>query len=262
MEKNLSQIQLLKKSKKLRIEFIKLLYDAHKFHIGGTLSCLDIMITLFYSNFINLKKRKRNLFILSKGHALACFFLIMIDQKLYSMKKFKEEYNNFKIGGQLDIYNSKLVDWNTGSLGHSIGVSIGLAIKNPTKKIYIIVGDAEFEEGSIWEAIFFISEKRIKNITIIIDRNRMSASSVTKKKEIFDKNILKKLNFNIKKINGHNIKNILSVLKKFKKSKKSTIIIANTIKGKGFKIFENNIKYNHEFPAKEILERIIKENYA
>ena len=90
----------------------------------------------------------------------------------------------------------------------------------------------------------------------------MSASSVTKKKEIFDKNILKKLNFNIKKINGHNIKNILSVLKKFKKSKKSTIIIANTIKGKGFKIFENNIKYNHEFPAKEILERIIKENYA
>ena len=77
-------------------------------------------------------------------------------------------------GGQLDIFNSKFVDWNTGSLGHALGVGIGLSIRNPKKKIWIVVGDAEFEEGSIWEALFYISEKKINNMIIIIDRNKMS----------------------------------------------------------------------------------------
>ena len=87
-------------------------------------------------------------------------------------------------GGQLDIFNSKFVDWNTGSLGHALGVGIGLSIRNP-KKIWIVVGDAEFEEGSIWEALFYISEKKINNMIIIIDRNKMSASSLIQKKRYF-----------------------------------------------------------------------------
>jgi len=259
MEKNLKKNELVKKSKQLRLEFIKLLYGGFKFHVGGTLSCIDIVITLFYSNFINLNNRKRNTFILSKGHALACLFLILIDKKLYTLKKLQKDYDNFRAGGQLDIYNSKFVDWNTGSLGHSIGVSIGLAIQNPNKKIYVIVGDAEFEEGSIWEAVFYISERKINNIIIIIDRNRMSASSIINKKEIFDKNILNKLNFNILKIDGHNFDKILSGLNKCLKSKQSSILIANTIKGKGFKIFENNTKYSHGLPSQEILKKLINE---
>ena len=157
MERNL-KTKFLEKGKKLRKDFIKILLDGFKFHIGGTLSCLDICIVLFYGNFIDLKKKKRkNFFILSKGHALACLFLTLIDKKLYSLSSLKKGYKNLEFGGQLDIYNSKYVDWNTGSLGHSIGVATGLAIKNPKKKIFVIVGDAEFEEGSIWEAIFYIS---------------------------------------------------------------------------------------------------------
>tara|TARA_Y100001970_G_scaffold294251_1_gene449169 strand:+ start:8756 stop:9535 length:780 start_codon:yes stop_codon:yes gene_type:complete len=259
MEKNLKPIDLIKKSKQIRLEFIKLIYNGFKFHIGGTLSCVDVIVALFYANFINLNKKKRNIFILSKGHALACFFLILMDKKKISYDEFKNNFEKLKFGNQLDIYNSKFVDWNTGSLGHSAGVAIGLAIKNPSKKIYVIVGDAEFEEGSIWEAIFYISENKIKNIALIIDRNKMSASSFYEKKEVFDKNILEKLNFNILKINGHNFKNILKSLKVINKSKKSSILIANTIKGKGFKIFENNRKYSHELPSKEILEKIIYE---
>ena len=87
-------------------------------------------------------------------------FLILIDKKLYTLKKLQKDYDNFRAGGQLDIYNSKFVDWNTGSLGHSIGVSIGLAIQNPNKKIYVIVGDAEFEE--LYGKQFFISLKKDK----------------------------------------------------------------------------------------------------
>ena len=156
MEKNL-RIKFLEKGKKLRKDFIKILLEGFKFHVGGTLSCLDICVVLFYGNFINLEKKSRNFFILSKGHALACLFLTLMDKKLYNLKFLKKNYKNLNFGGQLDIYNSKYVDWNTGSLGHSIGVATGLAIKNPKKKIFVIVGDAEFEEGSIWEAIFYIN---------------------------------------------------------------------------------------------------------
>lgn len=257
MERNL-KTKFLEKGKKLRKDFIKILLDGFKFHIGGTLSCLDICIVLFYGNFIDLKKKKRkNFFILSKGHALACLFLTLIDKKLYSLSSLKKGYKNLEFGGQLDIYNSKYVDWNTGSLGHSIGVATGLAIKNPKKKIFVIVGDAEFDEGSIWEAIFYISEKKIKNILIIIDRNRMSASSIVKNKEIFDKKIINQLYFDVVRINGHNYEKIYKSFEKFKKKDKSTIIIADTIKGKGFKIFENNKKYSHEMPKNEILKNLI-----
>jgi deoxyxylulose-5-phosphate synthase len=87
----------------------------------------------------------------------------------------------------------------------------------------------------------------------------MSASANIKKKDIFDKNILERLNFNIYKIDGHNYKKILNSLNSTQKNDKSSIIIADTIKGKGFKIFENNKKYSHGLPAMHILERIINE---
>ena len=168
---------------------------------------------------------------------------------------------NGKIGGQLDIYNFKdYVDWNTGSLGHSIGVITGMAISKPNQKVWTIVGDAEMDEGSIWEGIFFISEKKIDNIVIIIDRNKISASAKIEKKEFFDKKILNKLNLNIFRINGHNHKEINKIFKKTCNSKKSTIIIADTIKGKGFGIAENNLAYSHQILDKKTLANI-KKNY-
>ena len=114
------------------------------------------------------------------------------------------------------------------------------------------------DEGSIWEALFFISEHRINNIIIIIDRNRISASSRIENKEIFDKKILNQLNLKVQKINGHNYKNINKSYNIAVKHKKSSIIIANTIKGKGFGIAENNILFNHSQPKIEFIKKLIK----
>ena len=258
MVKNFNKKQFNLISKNLRIEFIKLLLQGYKYHIGGTLSCLDLLVVIFYSKYIDINKKDKDLFILSKGHALAALYLILIDQKYLTKKKLADGYKHFTLGGQLDIFNSKFVDWNTGSLGHSIGVSIGLSIRNPRKKIWVIVGDAEFEEGSIWEALFYISEKKITNIIIIVDRNRMSATTKINKKEIFDKKLLNKLNLNVQEIRGHNYNEIQNCLKKSYRHKLSSIIIANTIKGKGFKILENNIKYSHQTPSNSILNSLIK----
>jgi transketolase len=214
--------------------------------MGGTASCIDLLTVLFYGNFINLNQKNRSKFILSKGHALGALHAIFINKNITSKKKLDRMKKNGEIGGQLDIYRFKsYVDWNTGSLGHSIGVATGMAISNPKQKVWTIVGDAEMDEGSIWEGVFFISEKKINNIIIIIDRNKISASARIEKKEFLDKKILDKLNFNIYRINGHNHKEIYNTFKKINNSDKSIIVIADTIKGKGFGIAENNLAYSH-----------------
>jgi transketolase len=249
-------IFLNKKSQEIRIKFLKLIYYGFKFHIGGSLSCLDLLVSVLYSKKIF---KKHDFFLLSKGHALGILYSIMIDQKKFSYNYLKKLQKINKVGGQLDIKNLKFNynTWNTGSLGHTIGVSIGLSIAKPKSKIINIIGDAEIDEGSIWEALVYISEKKIKNIIIIIDRNRQSASSFIEKKEIFDKNFFKFLNINYYKINGHNHNSILNTLQKSYKNSKSTIIVAETIKGKGIKEFERSIKYSHGLPEKKLLKEII-----
>jgi len=259
MENNFKKKNFLKeKIKFLRFSFLKLILEGNKYHIGGSLSCLDMMACLLYGGEIQLEKKNRNLFILSKGHALGIFYAILIDKKLLSKKRYDLLSRNNKIGGQLDVKNIKYIDWNTGSLGHSIGVAIGMAIANPKKKIYTIIGDAEIDEGSVWEGLFFISEQKIKNIHIIIDRNKLSASSFIEKKEVLDKNFLNSLKLKIFKFNGHKVEKILQYFESIKSNRESTIAIINTIKGNGIKLFENNIKYSHGQPDNETLKKIIK----
>lgn len=254
MEKNFSKISNL-----IRLEFLNLIESGYKYHLGGTASCIDLLTVLFYGNFIDLKKKNRVKFILSKGHALGALHAILLNKKIISKKKLDMMSLKGEIGGQLDIYNLKnYVDWNTGSLGHSVGVVTGIAIAKPNKKIWTIVGDAEMDEGSMWEGIFYISEKKINNIIIIIDRNKISASAIIEKKEFFDKKILDQLNLNIFRINGHNHKEIKNIFKKSVNSNKSTIIIAETIKGKGFGIAENNLSYSHQALDKKTLLNIKK----
>ncbi len=251
MAKNFREI-----SNQVRWEFLDLIEKGFKYHLGGTASCIDLMIVLFYGGFINLSKNNRSIFLLSKGHALGAFYSILINQKLVSKKKLIELKDKGELGGQLDIFKlPKFIDTNTGSLGHAIGVGIGHALSNKKKKIWIIIGDAEIDEGSIWEALFYISEKKIKNLVIIIDRNKISASVKIKKKEIFDSKFLEKLNFELSYINGHNHNEIKRCYDKVSKIRKSSIIIANTTKGKGLGIAENNLKYSHQsLPPKEILK--------
>jgi transketolase len=254
MEKNFKII-----SSEIRLQFLKLILDKNKYHLGGSASCLDLLTVLFFGKYINLKKKNRSPFILSKGHALGVFYSILLKQRIISIKKFNLLKKKALLGGQLDTFNlAKHVDWNTGSLGHSIGVCIGFAIANPKKKVWTIVGDAEIDEGSVWEALFFISEKKIDNIIIIIDRNRLSASSYIEKKEVLDNNILNQLRFSVTKINGHDHQSIAKCYDQAIKSKKSSIIIANTIKGKGFGIAENNIKYSHEAIKNSEISELIK----
>lgn len=252
MVKNFKKI-----SNKIKWEFLDLVEKGFKYHLGGTASCLDLMTVLFYGKYINLLKKNRSVFLLSKGHALGAFYSILINQKLISKQKLINLKKRAEIGGQLDIFKlPKFIDTNTGSLGHAIGVGIGHALAKTKRKVWIMIGDAEIDEGSVWEALFYISEKKINNIIIIIDRNKVSASVKIEKKEIFDSKFLENLNLNVFYINGHNYNEIKNCYDKAIKLKKSSIIIADTIKGKGLGIAENNLEYSHQNLHKNEVKRV------
>ena len=130
MEKNFKKI-----SNKIRWNFLDLISKGFKYHLGGTSSCIDLMVVLFYGNFIKLENKKRAKFILSKGHALGALHSILLHKNLITMNRLLKLKNSGKIGGQLDIFTlKKYVDWNTGSLGHAVGIATGMAIAEPQKK--------------------------------------------------------------------------------------------------------------------------------
>ncbi len=250
--------KIIKKCNKVRSIFLNLILSGSKYHLGGSLSCLDILCTLVYEKFINFKQNEIKNFILSKGHALGIFHSILIEKKLITNKELIKQKKNYEIGNQLDIFypKKKMFAWNSGSLGHSLGICIGIALV-AKKKVWTIIGDAEFDEGSIWEALFYISDKKIKNIIIIVDKNNVSASSVIEYKKILDLNFLKKLDINIEKIDGHNVNKLSSCFKKINKLNKSSLVICETIKGKGIKEIENNLKFSHHMPSNEIIKKYV-----
>ncbi len=251
--------KILNKSKKVRKFFLNLILDGNKYHLGGSLSCLDFICTAVYGGFININRNQglKN-FILSKGHALGIIYALMIEKKIISYSFFRKKIKAGALGGQLDIFNIKnFFEWNSGSLGHSVGVCIGMALTTK-QKIWTLIGDAEIDEGSIWEALFFIKDKKLKNIIIVIDKNNVSASKTIFKKGNLNPEILKKFGLKYYEINGHNIGSIFNTLKKVKKQNCSSFIILNTIKGKGIKEIENNIKFSHQMPEKKIIEKYVR----
>ena len=248
--------KLNKKAQKIRQIFIRLILNKSKYHIGGSLSCVEILCTLIYGKLINVTNDRFDNFILSKGHALGILHSILIEKNIFSEVKISKLKKKLLIGNQLDIFNpsKNMFLWNSGSLGHSVGISIGLALVSK-KKIWTLIGDAELDEGSIWEAIYFISDKKINNIIIIIDNNNISASSKILSKKILEFKFLKKLDLNVVKIDGHNVSKLFKKFKELKKLNKSSIIICNTIKGKGIPEIENNVNFSHNIPSENILNK-------
>lgn len=245
----------------------RVLKTAHKTggkaaHLGGTMSCVEILIALYYSGYLFLPSIKskswkfRDRIIIGKGHAHIALYEIwndlgyLSDQTLNSYGQ-----NGSKLGTQLDR-NLTISEYNTGSLGHAVGIANGicLASKFDKKKFGAIalIGDGECESGSIWESVLNASKERLNNLLVIVDVNRLSESQVSSKnsdKILRDK--FKSFGWNSSIINGHKFSDIFFCLKKFKKLKKPFAIIANTIKGKGVSYMENNVEWHHKAPNEE-----------
>jgi transketolase len=267
MNSKLSKLEKI--SKKIRLNILEMIVKKKKGHIGGTFSCVDILVILYFSGFLklnksNLKDKKRNRFILSKGHACLALYSILFYLKIISNKKYNSYGDNGGLGAQLDM-NVPGVDWVTGSLGNALGVTCGFALaaklNNLNYKSYVLLGDAECEEGSIWEALTFASYHKLNNIIVLVDRNRLSVTDVLDNNSFFKNysTILKSLNWNCFEVDGHSMYELNLYLNKAQRSKKPVMILCNTIKGKGVSFMENSIKWHHTVPNLEEINKARKE---
>ena len=236
-------------------------------HIGGALSCVDI-VSVLYSEILNLRKNKlfnlRDRFVLSKGHSCLALYAALIEKKFIEKKILEKtfEKNGSDFPGHPVINKKYGIEFSTGSLGMGLSLGIGMAIalekKNSKSKTYVLLGDGECNEGSVWESLLFLSHNNLNNLTIVIDKNNFQQTGSTK--EIQNNDLVKQVkNFNldIYEIDGHNINEIYKIFKK--PQKKSKLIIANTIKGNKINVFSNKNEWHHAVLTKEIYEKAMEE---
>ena len=260
-------------SNKLRIKILTMALNAgaSSAHIGGALSIVDIISVLFnYKmnlSFTNNKRHnERDRFILSKGHACLAYYAAMNEIGKISDEELKTfEKDNSNLAGH-PVKNKDLgIDFSNGSLGMGLSLGIGVAIASIKKKnpceIYVVLGDGECNEGSIWEAALAAPKFQLENLNVIIDKNNFQQTGSNE--EILDLGNLtdKWLSFgwDTHQIDGHNFEEIIDYFNNKKLNKKPKMLIANTIKGKGFTFSENNNSWHHSIITKKIYENALEE---
>jgi transketolase len=256
MAKNFSAVEI---AKQIRIRIIQISNRAKSSHVGSCLSIVDILVVL-YKNFIN----KKNIFVLSKGHACLAYYCVLQKFGHFSNKTLNSYGKNNTILLSHVSHKVPGVEFSTGSLGHGLPYATGRALAEKinitNNKIFVLISDGELNEGTTWESLLFASFHKLDNLIIIIDYNKIQSLD-------FTKNILKleplrkkfqSFGCNVKNINGHNF---IQIYKSFfvRENKKPTVIIANTIKGKGVSFMENSISWHYKYPNLKELKVAIKE---
>jgi len=259
-----SNLELI--SKHIRHYVLEETVKKNRGHLGGTFSCVELLVCLYYSNIFkfNSKNKKNDHFILSKGHACSALYWILRDKGFIGKKLFDSYGLDGGLGAQLDI-SINGVDWNTGSLGHAIGIATGVAlgenISKYKRKSIALIGDAECAEGSVWESLIFAGDKKVENLIIIVDRNRLSVTEELSDDSFFSclPETLKSFGWLFLEIDGHNTKDINKAYKKSYDSTKPCFIIANTIKGKGVSFMENKKNWHHSLPNDDEINLALNE---
>ncbi len=273
-----NEIETLKKIKEFSNSLKKNILDvafkggAERSHIGGALSSTDIVSVLYSHvmkfNKMNPKDPDRDRFILSKGHACLVLYSALYEIGFLSKEQFFsfEKENSILLGHPV-INKDVGIEFSNGSLGMGLSLGVGVSLSAKIRKknyfSFVLVGDGECNEGSIWEAAMSASKYKLNNLVAIIDKNGLQQTGTTI--DIMDLNSLDEkwasFGWNVISLDGHNIKELFNSLNKDKllMSEKPTAIVANTIKGKGVSFIENNNEWHHNLVTKSQYDAAIAE---
>lgn len=269
-----SQIEELNKlCREMRKDILSMIHAAKSGHPGGNLSAVEILAVLYkfcmnhspeWDKSPDFQNRDR--FILSKGHASAALYSILAECGYFP----KEELLTFrKLGTRLQGHPScrhlKGIEVSTGSLGQGLSIACGVALglkldKNPAN-VFVLVGDGEMQEGSIWEAIMNASHHNLNNLIAFIDKNKLQIDGCTcevKSIEPLDEKF-EAFGWNVINIDGHNVEEIFDAVQSAKTMDRPTAIIAETVKGKGVSFMENNCGWHGKAPNDEDFAKAMAE---
>jgi transketolase len=261
-------------ARQIRIDIVRMTYDAgpaRKGHPGGALSATDIVAALFF-DFMRLDPAKpkwpdRDRFILSKGHACPVLYAALANRGYFS----KEAFASFrKVDGMLqghpDMKGTPGVDMTAGSLGHGLSAGVGMAIAAKIDKrdykVFVLLSDGECQEGLIWEAAMIAPKYKLDNLIAIVDVNRLQSSDWVEAILPLEPLAAKWMAFgwNVMEIDGHDMRQVVSALELAVHHKgKPTVILAQTVKGKGVSYMEDDNDWHQKAPDKKQFEQAMSE---
>jgi transketolase len=254
-------MELKEIAKEVRKNILFQIYNAKAGHPGGALSCTDILTSIYFSQINEGDK-----VILSKGHASAALYAVLAEKGFFK----KEELSTYrKINSRLQGHPSYLktpgVDASSGSLGQGLSVANGIALSFKMDKkeniVYVILGDGEIQEGQIWEAAMTSNHYKLNNVIAFLDYNKLqidgSNNDVMTIEPVKDK--FKAFGWFVQEINGHDFNEIENAVKTAKCQDRPSMIIANTIKGKGVSFMENQAMWHGKAPNQEEYDIAIRE---
>jgi transketolase domain protein len=245
-------------------------YSASMAHLASAYSIVELIYVLYEKNILkydatNPKKEDRDIFILSKGHGSLALY-VTLERCGFFDKAFLRSFakKGSHLGGEPTIPDVAGIEATTGSLGHGLSIATGIAmakkIDKKDEKVYVLLGDGELEEGTVWEAVMFAVHQNLSNLIIIVDNNKIQKMSTVENVMSIKDWGSKFTSFgcNVKEIDGHNVEEIENTFNTIDKEKVN-VIIANTVKGKGLSLMENDPRWHWRLPSKKELKTFVSE---
>jgi transketolase len=264
-------LYLEKLCRETRRDILLMAHNAKSPHIGPALSCVEIL-TALYQKIMNIdhvcnRQAGRDRFILSKGHAAMALYSCLSHAGFFKIEKMSSYCKNGSDLAEHPLANGLPgIEFATGSLGHGLSIGIGLSVASRLKRIlynvYVLMGDGETNEGSVWEAAGLASTLKLQNLIGVIDRNNLQATDAYNRLSggYSLKEAWKSFGWQVYEVDGHDLAEIVRIFDEdFYKVQKPKIIIANTVKGKGISFMENSLEWHYRSPSTEDLKKAFAE---
>ena len=259
-------------ARRVRIDVAKINTRTRDSHIGGGYSAVDIMAVL-YTRILNITRDNlddpnRNVFILSKGHIAATMFSVLANAGIIPYEDLdKHLVNGENYAGHTRRYTVPGIEMSAGSLGHGSCVGCGMAYAKKVQgykgNVYVLMGDGECNEGSVWESAMFAARFKLSNLILIVDRNHLQAYGSDEQVLNMGDMVAKFRSFGCHavEVDGHNYESIYAELKEAISGQREipTVIVADTIKGKGVSFMENKLEWHFKSPNEEQLRQALEE---
>lgn len=257
----------------LRKHVVNMIVEGKGGHIGGDMSVMEALVTLYFHE-MNVtvdnfgKQGQHDHFIMSKGHSVESLYAVLAAKGFFPIEKVISEFSKFG-SNFIGHPNNKLpgIEMNSGALGHGLPVAVGMALaermNNTANRVYVVMGDGELAEGSVWEGAMAGANYKLDNLCAVVDRNRLQISGTTEDVMALADLKGKWASFGWHVIDvqdGNDIEQLKAAFKEAREFKGlPSVLIINTIKGKGSSVMENNVSWHHHVPNATEYEQIMND---
>jgi transketolase len=261
--------QLALKSISYRRDVLRIIIQAGAGHTGGSLSCVDILNVL-YNRILRVSPESfadaaRDRYVQSKGHSVEALYVVLADRGFFPKSQLQTlcRYQSPFVGHPTRKVPG--IEVNTGALGHGLSLSVGMALAarldDAGFRVFTLLGDGELAEGSNWEAAMAAAHYKLDNLTAILDHNTLQITGRTRdvcSNEPVDEKF-RAFGWTVRTVNGHDLAQLTDTLKTPPEADRPTIVIANTVKGRGVSFMEDVVKWHHGVPGDDECERALAE---